>query len=36
VVANAQEAIAAYLESLNERGEAIPPSTEEELVEVAI
>ncbi len=35
-VSNAEEAIAAYLESLNERGEPIPPSINEELVEVAI
>ncbi len=35
-VANAQEAIAAYLESLNERDEPIPPSIHEELVEVAV
>ena len=35
-VSNAQEAIAAYLESLNERDEPIPPSIHEELVEVAI
>jgi predicted RNase H-like HicB family nuclease len=35
-VSNAQEAIAAYLESLNDRGEAIPPSINEELVDVAV
>ncbi len=35
-VSNAEEAIAAYLESLHERGEPIPPSINEELVEVAI
>ncbi len=35
-VANAQEAIAAYLDSLNERDEPIPPSIHEELVEVAV
>lgn len=35
-VANAQEAIAAYVESLNERDEPIPPSIHEELVEVAV
>ena len=35
-VSNAQEAIAAYLESLNERGEPIPPAINEELVEVAV
>ncbi len=33
---NAQEAIAAYLESLNERGEPIPPAINEELVDVAV
>ena len=36
VVSNVQEAIAAYLESLDERGEPIPPSIHEELVEVAV
>ena len=35
-VVNAQEAIAAYLESLNERGDAIPPTINEELVDVAV
>lgn len=35
-VSNAQEAIAAYLESLNRHGEPIPPSIDEELVEVAV
>jgi len=35
-VSNAQEAIEAYLESLNERGEPIPPSISEELVDVAV
>lgn len=35
-VVNAQEAIAAYLESLNARAEPIPPSINEELVEVAV
>ena len=35
-VANAEEAIAAYLESLSERGEAIPPSIDNEFVEVAV
>jgi len=35
-VSNAQEAIAAYLGSLNERGEPIPPAINEELVEVAV
>lgn len=36
VLSNAQEAIAAYLESLNERGEPIPPAINEELVDVAV
>jgi predicted RNase H-like HicB family nuclease len=31
---NIQEAIEAYLESLRARGEAIPPSIDEEVVEV--
>ena len=35
-VLNAQEAIAAYLESLAERHEPIPPSIHEEFVEVAV
>ena len=35
-ISNAEEAIAAYLESLNERGDAMPPSIDEELVEVAV
>ena len=35
-VANATEAIAAYLESLQKQGEAIPPSIHEEVVEVTI
>jgi len=35
-VSNAQEAIGAYLESLNERGEPIPPTINEELVDVAV
>jgi len=35
-VTNAQEAIAAYLESMNTRGEPVPPSIHEELVEVAV
>jgi len=35
-IANAQEAIAAYLESLHSRGEAIPPTINEELVDVAV
>jgi len=36
VVSNVQEAIALYAKSLNAHGEAIPPSIEEELVEVAV
>jgi predicted RNase H-like HicB family nuclease len=35
-VSNVREAIEAYLESLNERGEPIPPSINEELVDVAV
>jgi len=35
-VANTQEAIAAYLESLRERDEPLPPSIREELVGVAV
>jgi predicted RNase H-like HicB family nuclease len=35
-VSNAQEAIEAYLESLHERDEPIPPSISEELVDVAV
>ena len=35
-VSNAQEAIAVYLESLNERGDPIPPTINEELVDVAV
>lgn len=35
-ISNAQEAIGAYLESLKERGEPIPPAINEELVDVAI
>ena len=35
-VEKVQEAIGAYLESLNERGEPIPPSIHEELVDVAV
>ena len=35
-VANAQEAIASYLESLSERDEPIPASIHEEFVEVAV
>jgi predicted RNase H-like HicB family nuclease len=33
---NIQEAIAAYLESLNAHNEPIPPSIYEEVVEVAV
>ena len=35
-VANIQEAIAGYLESLSDRNEAIPPTIEEEVVDVAV
>ncbi len=35
-VANVQEAISGYLESLAERGEAIPPAIDEEVVDVAV
>jgi predicted RNase H-like HicB family nuclease len=35
-VNNAQEAIAAYLESLRVHGEPIPPSIDEEVVDVAL
>jgi predicted RNase H-like HicB family nuclease len=35
-VRNAEEAIAAYMESLNERGEPVPPPIDEELVDVAV
>jgi predicted RNase H-like HicB family nuclease len=35
-ISNAEEAIAAYLDSLRERGEAIPPAINEELVDVAV
>ena len=35
-VRNAQEAIAAYLESLKEHGEPIPPSIDEEIVDVNV
>lgn len=35
-VRNIEEAIAAYLESLNEHGEPIPPSIDEEVVEVEL
>ena len=33
---NIQEAIAAYLESLEAHGEPIPPSVNEEIIEVAV
>jgi predicted RNase H-like HicB family nuclease len=35
-IANIQEAIELYLESLSAHGEPIPPSIEEEIVEVAV
>lgn len=35
-VRNIEEAIAAYVESLQARNEPIPPSVDEELVEVAV
>ncbi len=35
-IANIQEAIAGYLESLSDRNEAIPPAIEEEVVDVAV
>jgi len=35
-IANVQEAIAGYLESLSERDEAIPPAIDEEVVDVAV
>ena len=35
-VHNAQEAIAVYLESLKAHGEPIPPSIDEEVVDVAL
>lgn len=35
-VSNAQEAIAAYLESLKAHGEPIPPSIDEEVVDVTL
>lgn len=35
-VANVREAIAGYLESLQHRGEPIPPPIGEELVDVAV
>ena len=34
VIDNVKEAIAAYLESLDDHGDAIPPSISEEVVEV--
>ena len=36
VLANVREAIAAYLESLQQRDEPVPPSIEEEVVDVAV
>jgi len=33
-IANIQEAIAGYLESLEDHGEPVPPSVSEEIVEV--
>ncbi len=36
VLANIREAIAAYLESLKAHGEPIPPSVDEEVVEVTL
>lgn len=35
-IRNAQEAIAAYLESLQAHGDPIPPSIDEELVDVNV
>ncbi len=35
-LSNVQEAIAIYLESLDDRGEPIPPPISEELVDVAV
>jgi predicted RNase H-like HicB family nuclease len=35
-IANVQEAIAGYLESLSDRNEAIPPAIDEEVVDVAV
>jgi len=35
-LANVREAIAGYLESLREHGEPIPPSIDEEVVDVAV
>ena len=35
-IANAKEAIAAFLESLQKHGDPIPPSIHEEVVEVTI
>lgn len=36
LIANMQEAIAGYLESLEEHGDPIPPSIHEEVVEVVL
>jgi antitoxin HicB len=36
VIENIREAIAAYLESLDARSEAVPPPISEEIVEVAL
>jgi len=33
---NVQEAIAAYLESLKEHGDPIPPAIDEEVIDVAV
>lgn len=35
-IRNVEEAISAYVESLNERGEPVPPAIDEELVDVAV
>jgi predicted RNase H-like HicB family nuclease len=35
-IRNAEEAIAAYLESLNAHAEPIPPSIDEEIVEIKL
>ncbi len=35
-IANAQEAIAVYLESLKAHGEPIPPSIDEEIVDITL
>ncbi len=35
-LANVREAIAGYVESLREHGEAIPPAIDEEVVDVAV